>query len=109
MDFGLDPDQLAVRDSVRKFARAELAPGYLERAKSSVFPWDVHRRIADLGVFGLLAGPDHNPLEREDFQATGLAAEELAYADFYLANATIPDLLMTYRIRAHDSARACEV
>jgi alkylation response protein AidB-like acyl-CoA dehydrogenase len=58
MDFRLDPAQLAVRDSVRTFARAELAPGYLTRAKSTVFPWDVHRRIADLGVYGLLAGPD---------------------------------------------------
>jgi cyclohexanecarboxyl-CoA dehydrogenase len=105
MDFGLDPDQRAVRDSVRKFARAELAPGYLERAKSSVFPWDVHRRIADLGVFGLLAGPDHNPLDREDFVAAGLAVEELAYADFNLANAAIPVLLMSSLIQAHGSPR----
>src|SRR4051794_11155486 len=105
MDFGLDPDQRAVRDSVRKFARAELTPGYLERARSSVFPWDVHRRIADLGVFGLLAGPDHNPLDREDFVAAGLAVEELAYADFNLANAAIPVLLMSSLIHAYGSPR----
>jgi cyclohexanecarboxyl-CoA dehydrogenase len=105
MDFGLDHDQLAVRDNVRKFARAELASGYLERAKSTVFPWDVHRRIADLGVYGLLAGPDHNPLEREDFVAAGLAVEELAYADFNLANTAIPVMLMSSLIRAHGSPR----
>jgi cyclohexanecarboxyl-CoA dehydrogenase len=105
MDFGLDPDQRAVRDSVRKFARAELAAGYLERAKSTMFPWSLHRRIADLGVFGLLAGPDHNPLDREDFVAAGLVIEELAYADFHLANAAIPVLLMSSLIAAHGSAR----
>jgi cyclohexanecarboxyl-CoA dehydrogenase len=105
MDFGLDPDQRAIRDTVRKFARAELAPGYLDRAKSTVFPWDVHRRIADLGVYGLLAGPDHNPLDREDFVAAGLAVEELAYADFNLANVAIPVLLMSSLIQAHGSPR----
>src|SRR3954463_16245293 len=106
MDFGLDPDQRAVRDSVRKFARAELARGYLERAKSSVFPWDVHRRIADLGVFGLLAGPDHNPLDREDFVAAGLALEQLGSPSFNLARAAIPVLLMSSLIHAHGSPRA---
>jgi cyclohexanecarboxyl-CoA dehydrogenase len=105
VDFGLDPDQLAVRDSVRTFARAELASGYLERARTPTFPWSLHRRIADLGVFGLLAGPDHNPLDREDFVAAGLAIEELAYADFNLANAAIPVLLMSSLISAHGSAR----
>jgi cyclohexanecarboxyl-CoA dehydrogenase len=38
-------------------------------------------------VLGLLAGPGHNPLDREDHLAAGLAVEELAYAGFNLANA----------------------
>lgn len=105
MDFGLDEDQRAIRDTVRSFARAELAAGYLERAKQTTFPWKEHRRIADLGVFGLLAGPDHNPLDREDFVAAGLAVEELAYADFNLGNAAIPVLLMSSLIAAHGSPR----
>ena len=104
MDFGLSDDQLAIRDTVRKFARAELAPGYLARAKSEEFPWELHRRIADLGLFGLLAGPDHNPLPEEDFVAVGLAIEELAYADFNLANAAIPVMLMSSLIAQHGSA-----
>lgn len=105
MDFGLDEDQRAVRDTVRAFARAELAPGYLERAQCTAFPWELHRRVADLGVFGLLAGPEHNPLEREDYVVAGLAIEELAYADFNVANAAIPVLLMSSLIAAHGSAR----
>ncbi len=105
MDFGLDADQSAIRDSVRTFARAELAEGYLARARSEVFPWELHRRIAELGVYGLLAGPEHNPLEHEDFVAAGLAIEELAYADFNLANVAIPVMLMSSLIARHGSPR----
>jgi cyclohexanecarboxyl-CoA dehydrogenase len=105
MDFGLDADQSAIRDSVRRFARAELAAGYLARARSDAFPWELHRRVAGLGVYGLLAGPEHNPLDREDFVAVGLAVEELAYADFNLANAAIPVLLISSLIARHGSPR----
>ena len=101
VDFGLNEDQEAFRDAVRTFAREKLAPGYLQRAKSGTFPWDVYREIAALGVFGLLAGEPFNPLEREDFIAAGLVVEELAYADFNLANAVIPTLLMSSLIAQH--------
>lgn len=86
---------------MRIFAREKLAPGYLRRAKSERFPWDVHREVAALGVFGLLAGGQFNPLEHEDFVAAGLVVEELAYADFNMANAAIPALLMSSLIARH--------
>ncbi|WP_068401933.1 acyl-CoA dehydrogenase family protein [Kribbia dieselivorans] len=101
--FGLTEDQLAIRNAVRTFARADLAPGYLERATSTEFPWEVHRQVAGLGVLGMLAGPDHNPLEHDDYVAAGLAIEELAYADFNVANAVIPVMLMSSLIAAHAS------
>lgn len=101
MDFGLDEDQEAFRATVRTFAREKLAPGYLQRAKSERFPWDIHREVAALGVFGLLAGEPFNPLEHEDFVAAGLVVEELAYADFNMANAAIPALLMSSLIARH--------
>lgn len=100
-EFGLTEDQLAIRDAVRRVARADLAAGYLERATSTDFPWDVHRQVADLGVLAMLAGPEHNPLERDDYVAAGLAVEELAHADFNVANAVIPVLLMSSLIAAH--------
>ncbi|MDN5854320.1 MAG: acyl-CoA dehydrogenase [Actinomycetia bacterium] len=105
MDFGLTDDQESVREAVRKLARAEIAPGYLQRAKCTEFPWEIHRRVAELGVLGLLAGPEHNPLDVEDFLAAGLAVEELAYADFNVANAVIPALLMSALIQQHASER----
>ena len=101
MEFGLNEDQEAFRDTVRTFARGKLAPGYLERAKSERFPWDAHREVAALGVFGLLAGGEFSPLDYEDYVAAGLVVEELAYADFNLANAAIPVLLMSSLIARH--------
>lgn len=101
MEFGLTEEQAAIRDTVRRMARRELAPGYLERATGCDFPWDVHRRVAELGVLGLLAGPEHNPLDGEDYVVAGLAVEELAYADFNVANAVIPVLLMSSLLAEH--------
>src|SRR5690606_39503763 len=71
----------------------------------SDFPWEIHRRVADLGVLGLLAGADHNPLDAEDFVAAGLAVEELAYADVNVANAVIPVMLVSSLIGTFGSAR----
>ncbi|KQZ75639.1 acyl-CoA dehydrogenase family protein [Nocardioides sp. Root151] len=101
MDHAPSDDQLAIRESVRRFARDELASGYLTRAQADDFPWKQHRQVGELGVLSLLAGPDHNPLDTEDYVAVGLAVEELAYADFNVANAVIPVLLMTSLIAQH--------
>jgi cyclohexanecarboxyl-CoA dehydrogenase len=108
MDFGLSPDQIELRAAVRQMARRDLASGYLERAKSAEFPWEAYRQVARLGVLGLLAGPGHNPLDREDHVAAGLAVEELAYADFNLANAVIPVLLTSSLIARHGTAQLKE-
>ena len=99
---------LKKRDAVRTYAAKRLAHGYLERAKSSTFPWDLHREVADLGIYSLLAGEEYNPLEREDFVATGAAIEELAYADFNVANIAIPVMLMSTLIRHHASEAVLE-
>jgi alkylation response protein AidB-like acyl-CoA dehydrogenase len=92
MDTGLTEDQAAVRDVVRRMARRDLAPGYLDCGACADFPWEVYRQVAGLGVLGLLAGPAHNAFDTEDFVAAGLAVEELAYADVNVANAVIPVL-----------------
>ena len=53
MDFQLTEEQRAFADSVRRFARAELAAGALERAHSSAFPWDVAAKLSELGLLGI--------------------------------------------------------
>ncbi len=53
MDFGLNDDQLALRDMVRDFARTEIAPGASERDRLSEFPHEVLRRAGELGLCGM--------------------------------------------------------
>ena len=108
MYFEPTPDQQSIRSAVREFARAELAPGYLARAQSDEFPWHLHQAVAKLGTFGLLAGAEHNPLSDTDFVAAGLVIEELAYADFNLANAAIPAMLIAALIADHASVAVRE-
>lgn len=53
MDFRLSSEQTAFQDSVRAFARKELADGALARAHSGEFPHDVAKRMAEAGLMGI--------------------------------------------------------
>ena len=53
MHFALSPEQSAFADTIRRFARTELAEGALQRAHSAAFPWDVARRLAEMGLLGI--------------------------------------------------------
>ncbi|MYW96128.1 acyl-CoA dehydrogenase [Amycolatopsis rubida] len=53
MDFELSSEQTFFRDTVRAFAQRELAPGALERAHSSDYPWDVAKKMAANGLLGI--------------------------------------------------------
>ena len=49
MDFELTDEQKMVRDSIRKFAEAELMPVCAELDKTRDFPWDTVKKMAELG------------------------------------------------------------
>ncbi len=53
MDFQLNQEQRAFADSVRRFARAELAADALKRAHSPAFPWDVAAKLSEMGLLGI--------------------------------------------------------
>ena len=53
MDFRLSAEQDAFAESVRRFARDELAPGALERAHSNKYPWETAQKIAKQGLMGI--------------------------------------------------------
>ena len=56
MDFRLTPEQAQFRDSVRRFAEKELAPGARERAHAPGYPWDVAKLMARQGLLGITLG-----------------------------------------------------
>lgn len=105
MDFRPDREHAEFRDSIRQFARRELAPGYLGRARVAEFPWKIHRQVAELGVLGLLAGTRWGGPDVPDFEAAGIAMEELAYADFNVSNCVLPPLIITSILGEHGSDR----
>ncbi len=53
MDFALSDEQRLVRDTVRDFARGEVAPvaGELDRTKS--FPYEIVAKLGELGLMGI--------------------------------------------------------
>ena len=53
MNFALTEEQQAFADSVRRFARQELAPGALQRAHSPKYPWETAQKIAAQGLMGI--------------------------------------------------------
>ena len=78
MDFALSAEQAALRDSIAKFARAELCSGLLERDRAQSFNREGWRRCAQLGLQGLplpsrYGGRDAAPL------AVAAAFEGLGY------------------------------
>ncbi|MBV8180662.1 MAG: acyl-CoA dehydrogenase family protein [Mycobacterium sp.] len=72
------------RDSVRSFAQAKLADGYLERALRDEFPPDFVRQLATRGLIGLEVGAPYGG-QAADYLAAGIAVEEVARADFNAA------------------------
>jgi alkylation response protein AidB-like acyl-CoA dehydrogenase len=53
MNFELSEEHRAFVDSVRRFAQDKLAPGALQRAHFSGYPWDVAGMLAEQGLLGI--------------------------------------------------------
>jgi cyclohexanecarboxyl-CoA dehydrogenase len=94
--FDATPEQESVRASVRSLARREFGPTYLTRAQSTDFPWKALRSLSELGLLQLLCPPEHGGPDEPAYVASGIAVEELAYADFNIANLLIPPLIISY-------------
>ncbi|WP_127127331.1 acyl-CoA dehydrogenase family protein [Georgenia sp. SYP-B2076] len=73
---------------VREFA-APFSDGYLARAHSEEFPWDLAKDMAAQGLLGLGTSEERGGSGRLGEELTkvhlGIAHEELAYGDFYLS------------------------
>ncbi|GAB3081975.1 acyl-CoA dehydrogenase family protein [Nocardioides zeae] len=104
----LDEEQRALQSVARSYAREKLASTYLQRARTAAFPWEVQRQLGDLGFLGLLAGPEWGAGEGLDYVACGVVMEELAYADFNVANCVLPTLIITAILREHGSKQQRE-
>lgn len=78
MDFELTPDQIAIRDTVRKFAANEIAPNVAEWDRTESFPREMHRKMAALGLLGGTLPARYGGSEM-DYVTLALVVEELSY------------------------------
>ena len=53
MDFELTPDQQLLRDTVREFARAEIAPVAEQLDRDHEFPYEIVRKLGELDLMGI--------------------------------------------------------
>jgi short/branched chain acyl-CoA dehydrogenase len=84
VDFRLNEEQEALRDSVREFAREQIAPVIAEHYEHKTFPYDIVRQMGKMGLFGLPFPEEHGGMGG-DYFALCIALEELARVDSSVA------------------------
>jgi alkylation response protein AidB-like acyl-CoA dehydrogenase len=84
MDFELSDEQRLLRDTVRDFARQEVAPVAEELDRTKSFPYDLVAKMAELGLMGI-PFPEEYGGGGADTLTYALAVEELARVDSSVA------------------------
>jgi short/branched chain acyl-CoA dehydrogenase len=84
MDFDLSDEQRLLRDTVRDFARQEVAPVAEELDRTKAFPYELVEKMAGLGLMGI-PFPEEYGGGGADTLAYALAVEELTRIDSSVA------------------------
>lgn len=84
MDLELSEEQIALRQTVREFALAEIAPHAAEWDRTETFPLDAVVKLGKLGVMGLQFPEEYGGLGAGTL-AQAIAIEELARVDSSVA------------------------
>jgi len=84
VDFRLSEEQEALRESVREFAREQVAPVIAEHYEHKTFPYDLVRQMGKMGLFGLPFPEEYGGMGGDYFTLC-LALEELARVDSSVA------------------------
>src|SRR2546429_8455954 len=80
MDFTLNEEQLAIRDTCREFAEQEIKPLAEEMDRTGAFPYELIRKMGELGLLGL-PFPEEYGGAGADFLSYCIAMEEISRGD----------------------------
>jgi alkylation response protein AidB-like acyl-CoA dehydrogenase len=58
MKFDFTEDQLMIQQTAREFAQAEIAPSAVERDISAEFPYEIIKKLGELGFMGIMVSPE---------------------------------------------------
>jgi butyryl-CoA dehydrogenase len=93
MNFDLSETQRMLRDMVREFAEKEIKPRAAEIDRTDEFPWDLWKRMADLGILGMTLPPEYGG-SGMDVVSWAIAQEEMARASVVVADIQLLSTLM---------------
>ena len=80
MDFNLSPDNMILRDAVRRFAETEIKPVARELDEKEEFSYETMQKMADLGLFGIFVSEKYGG-QNMDYISYIIATEEIARVD----------------------------
>src|SRR5713226_9391423 len=80
MDFDPTPEQLQIRKLAKDFADREIAPGARERDRGEIFPHDVLKKMAPLGLLGGPVPEEYGGMG-VDFISHAIITEAIGRAD----------------------------
>lgn len=58
MDFNFTEEQLAIKETAKDFAETEIAPSSVERDIKSEFPYDIVKKLGEMGFMGMMVPPE---------------------------------------------------
>lgn len=59
MEFNFTEEQLMIQQTARDFAISEIAPSAVERDMKAEFPYEIVRKLGELGFMGMMVSPEY--------------------------------------------------